>query len=166
MVASKQTSNLRPLIIGIGNDMRGDDAVGCEVARRLAKMASANWDVCHAEDEALALMEAWQEREAVIIVDATQAAGSPGKIQRLDPTIGPLNSIMNDVSSHGLGLGYSLELARSLGKMPVQCLLFVIEGIDFSTGADISPEVEKVIPKVINEIMQEAEKIVSGGDMR
>ncbi len=164
MDARKKALNFRPLIIGIGNDMRGDDAVGCEVVRRFANMASPDWDVCQAEDDALALMDAWQERRAVIIVDATQPAGSPGKIQRLDANMGPLNNIMNDVSSHGLGLGHSLELARSMGKMPTQCLLFVVEGVDFSAGAGISPDVERAIPEVIDQIVQEAERFVSDPD--
>ena len=166
MVEGKQPPNLRPLIIGIGNDARGDDGVGCEVARRLARLASADWDVCHAEDEAVALMDAWQERDAVIMVDATQAAGAPGTILRLDPTLGPLNSIMNDVSSHGLGLGHSLELARALGKMPGRCLLYVIEGADFSAGAGFSPDVTKAIPRVIEQILQEVEKFVPGEDKK
>lgn len=151
---------MRPLIIGVGNDMRGDDGVGCEIARRLAALGSGKWDVCEAKDDALALMEAWQGREAVIIVDATQANGTPGKILRLDPAKGPLNAILNDVTSHGLGLGHSLELARSLAKLPAHCIVFVIEGINFEMGEKFSPDVEKAIPQVMQQIGWEADKFV------
>ncbi len=153
---------MRPLIIGVGNDMRGDDGVGCEIVRRLAHLGPPIWDVCEAKDDALALMEAWQGREVAIIVDATQASGTPGKISRLDPTKGPLNAIMNDVSSHGLGLGHSLELARSLAKLPASCIVFVIEGVRFETGTNLSPDVEKVIPQAMEQIRREAEKFAPG----
>jgi len=151
---------MRPLVIGVGNDMRGDDGVGCEVARRLGGLGPAGWDVCAAKDDALALMEAWQGRQAVIIVDATQANGLPGKISRLDPTKGPLNVLMNDVTSHGLGLGHSLELARSLAKLPAHCIVFVVEGICFEIGAPLSPEIEKAIPLAMQRVRQEAEKFL------
>lgn len=152
---------MKPLIIGVGNDMCGDDGVGCEIARRLANLGPAGLDVCEAKDDALALMEAWQGREAVIIVDATQANGTPGKILRLDPTKGPLNAIMNDVTSHGLGLGHSLELARSLARLPAYCTVFVVEGVNFGMGEALSPEVEKAIPPALMQIRQEADKLAS-----
>lgn len=155
------TSHLLPLVIGIGNDMRGDDGVGPEVVRRLSEHKPTCVDVCCAEDDALALIEAWQAREVVIMVDAMQSERPPGDVQFLDATQGPLNSIMNDVSSHGLGLGHSLELARSLGKMPEYCRLFVVEGKDFSIGAGISPEVERMIPEIVRQIQCEVEKLTT-----
>ena len=143
------------LIIGIGNELRGDDAVGIEIARTLSATPSTEWDVCETSDDALTLMETWRGRERVVIVDATQAAGAPGKITRLDPSEGPLNQIMNDVSSHGLGLGHSLELARSLAKLPKHCVVFVVEGFDFSMGTGLSPEVKRAIPHAVELVRQE-----------
>ncbi len=153
---------MRTLIIGIGNDLRGDDSVGLEIARRLLATRPADWDVCEVSDDALALMDAWQGREAVIIVDATQAEDTPGKIMRLDPTDGPLSDIMNDVSSHGLGLGHSLELARSLARLPRHCVVFVVEGINFAMGTGLSPEVEQSMPQVLERVRLEAEKLAAG----
>jgi len=146
---------MHTLIIGIGNELRGDDAVGLTIVRTLSATPSTEWDVCETSDDALTLMETWHGRERVIIVDATQAAGAPGEITRLDPSPGPLNQILNDVSSHGLGLGYSLELARSLAKLPKHCVVFVVEGLDFSMGIGLSPEVEHAIPHAVELIRQE-----------
>jgi hydrogenase maturation protease len=157
---------MRPLIIGIGNDLRGDDGVGLEAARRLTTATPTEWDICEASDDALALMEMWQGREAVIIIDAAQADGTPGTITRLDPTTGPLNTIMNDVSSHGLGLGHSLELARSLAKLPEYCVVFVVEGYDFSMGKGLSPEVEQAVPQVMSQVGREAEKLAIDQTMK
>ncbi len=153
---------MRPLIICIGNDLRRDDGIGCEIARHLAGFSSTGWDVREAKDDSLALMEAWKGRDAVIIVDAMQATGTPGGILRLDPTSGPLNLLMNDMSSHGLGLGHSLELARSLAKLPEHCIVFVVEGANFTLGTGLSREVEKAIPLAVEQITQEAEKFIPG----
>jgi hydrogenase maturation protease len=152
---------MRPLIIGIGNDLRGDDAVGLQIARRLAAEKPSAWDVCEGNGDALTLIEAWQGREAVIIVDVTQAVGAPGTVRRLDANAGPLNAIMNDVSSHGLGLGYSLELARSLAKLPKHCIVVVVEGADFSIGNSLSPEVALAIPEILECVRRESEELTT-----
>lgn len=157
---------MHPLIICIGNDMRGDDGIGGEIGRQLADLGPASWDICEAEDDALALMDAWQDRDAVIIVDAIEGDGRPGQICRLDANSGPVSSILNDVTSHGLGLAHSIELARSLGRLPAQCIVFTVEGINFAIGANLSPEVEKAVPVAIGKITREADKLGSAQNMK
>lgn len=119
-------------------------------------------DVQQVEDDALSLMDAWEGYERVLIVDALQPNGLPGRILTLDPTEGPLNAIMNDVTSHGLGLGHSLELARSLGRLPRHCLVVGMEGARFAIGEGLSPEVADHIPGLLTRIGEAADRLRSG----
>lgn len=162
MPAPDAETTARLLVLCVGNDLRGDDGIGCEIARRLTSDGATGWDVQLVEDDALSLMDAWQGYERVLIVDALQANGSPGRILTLDATEGPLNAIMNDVTSHGLGLGHSLELARSLGRLPRRCLVVGMEGARFTIGDGLSPEVADHIPALLTRIGEAADHLRSG----
>ena len=162
MPAPDAETAARLLVLCVGNDLRGDDGIGCEIARRLASVEDPGRDVRLAEDDALSLMDAWEGYERVLIVDALQPNGSPGRVLTLDPTEGPLNAIMNDVTSHGLGLGHSLELARSLGRLPRRCLVVGMEGVRFTIGEGLSPEVANRIPVLLTRIGEAADHLRSG----
>jgi len=75
-----------PLVVGIGNDLRGDDAVGLEVARHVREMAGDELDVLETGGDVGQLLEAWSERSLVILVDAVQARRrGNGRSLRFEP---------------------------------------------------------------------------------
>ena len=52
------------LVIGIGNDYAGDDAVGRIVARRMTALSGGNIRVIEESGEGAALIELWKGAEA------------------------------------------------------------------------------------------------------
>src|SRR5690348_1909287 len=72
------------LVIGIGNENRGDDAVGLHVARRLAETKLPGVNVREHDGETAGLMELWRSARAVILVDAVAADAEPGCILILE----------------------------------------------------------------------------------
>lgn len=144
------------LIIGVGNEMRGDDGVGLLVARLLQEMSLPGVDVLQRSGEGSALMDAWEGYATVIIVDAAcaskaacasdAAAGShvPGTIHRFDLADGPLPAILSSsLSSHAFGVAGAIDLARRLQRLPAQLTVYAIEGEDFSLGRPLSPRVAR-----------------------
>ena len=64
------------LIIGLGNPHRGDDAIGIEVARRIAAQAP---DVRVVEtDDPSERLDLWAGAETAVVVDAMVSRGAPG----------------------------------------------------------------------------------------
>lgn len=144
---------MRRLIIGVGNEMRGDDGAGLLVARLLQDRPPHDVSVLQHNGEGSALIEAWQDYEKVILVDAaapnplggnatTGGGAAPGVIQRLSLDDGPLPvTLASSLSSHAFGVTGAIELARNLQRLPPQLTIYAIEGQDFAMGHPMTPSV-------------------------
>lgn len=131
----------RRLVIGIGNPERGDDGVGHEVIRLLEGRLPKRVGLLRATGEATELVDRLEQAPVVYLVDAARSGASPGTVQRFDAGAGPLPSRLVEVSSHGFGLAQAVELARALGVLPPRCVVYLVEGQRFGTGAALSPAV-------------------------
>jgi hydrogenase maturation protease len=76
------------VVIGIGNRLRGDDALGPIVADALRERLSV--PVREHTGESLSLIAEWSGAESVILVDAVRSGGEPGEIRRFDLIEEPL----------------------------------------------------------------------------
>ncbi len=152
----------KTLIIGVGNEFRGDDAVGLLVARRLAGMALPGVTIMEQSGEGADLMAAWKGADTVFIVDAAQSGAEPGKIHRFDVQDKPLPTDFFSFSSHAFGVVEAIELSRILGELPKRVVVYGIEGGDFETGMGLSPAVERAIETVIQRLLDEIRREFDG----
>jgi hydrogenase maturation protease len=136
------------LVVGIGNTDRGDDAVGRIVARRLEAKPPSDVRVVEHGGEPAGLIDCLQSAEAVYLVDAMVAGEPAGTISRFDVAAMELPRVAFECSTHGLGLTEAIELARALGKLPRQCVVYGIEARGFEIGDPLSPEVAAAAEKV------------------
>lgn len=143
----------RTLVIGVGNPLRGDDAAGLHVARRLA--ARGVEGVHEASGETASLMGLWQGASCVLLADAAQSGAEPGTVTRLDASSQALPAAFLHCSTHAFGVAEAVELARSLGSLPPRILIFGIEGASFEHGAPLSPAVETGVRKAVEMIETE-----------
>jgi len=90
----------------------------------------------------------------LIIVDAIKLGGKPGRTYRI--CVG--DSLLKDgkviTSLHQLGVLEALALAKKLGKLPPTVIIGV-EPKDMTSGLELSPEVQRVMGKMVNLILQE-----------
>ena len=143
------------LVVAIGNPDRGDDGFGPAVAQRLRRRVHPTVRILERSGDALALIEDWNSSPPVIIVDAMTPITKPGRVHRLDLTHSPLPVGCSPRSSHACGVAETVELARSLGRLP-QCLLaYVVEGEQFGTGAPLSLVVAEAVGDVAERIASE-----------
>ena len=143
------------MIIGCGNADRGDDRAGLLVARRLRALGV---DAQEHSGEAAGLLEAWKTVPAgqpVIVVDTVVTGSPPGSIFRWDASAAPLSMESLRCSTHGFGVAEAVELARVLGKLPHELLIYGIEGARFEMGAEPSPEVLLAVGDLADRIAQE-----------
>ena len=142
-------------VIGVGNAFRGDDGVGLVVARRLAELALPGVTVLEQSGEGTALMEEWGEASKVIVVDAVSSGSEPGTIHRFEAAGQPLPAVFSGHSTHAFGLAEAIELARQLGRLPAQLVVYGIEGKSFELGRGISAEVEAAAEILIEQLVQD-----------
>ena len=138
------------LIITCGNPDRADDAAGVLVAEGLLGLG-IHARVC--SGEAPDLMEAWSSDDDVIVVDCVVTGAPAGTVHEWNASH-PL-SFRSAGTTHGLGLGEAIELARAIGCLPTRLRIYGIEGKNFETGAPISAEVERGIAEVVSKIAAE-----------
>lgn len=149
------------LIIGIGNDFRGDDAVGLIAARALREKHLPNVDIIEQSGDGVNLMQAWVGVEVVILIDAVSAGQEAGKIYRLDASHEPISVESFGASSHLFGVGQAIEMARALDELPPRLIIFGIEGANYTMGAVLSPEVAANFNDLIDDIVQEISKVAN-----
>ena len=143
------------VFIGVGNPFRSDDGAGIAVVRRLRGEIPPGVKVQEESGDGTELLEAWEGADCVILVDAVQSGAPPGTIHRLDARTEKLPTWFSHSSTHSFGVAEAIELARSMGELPEKLIVYGIEGLDFSAGTELSPEVAEVVPSAANLILQE-----------
>ncbi len=145
----------RVLVIGVGNLYRRDDAVGLIVARALRERNLDNIEVLEMSGEGTALLEAWRGAETVILIDAVHSGAAPGTIFRVEAHRQPIPTKFFRYSTHNFGLAEAIELARTLGQLPKELIVYGIEGKDFTVGEGLSPGVAHAASQVLKQILND-----------
>ena len=142
-------------LIGVGTQYRSDDAAGIEVARRLRATRPPGIRILEEEGEPASLIRAFDLMKEVLIIDAISTGGNPGDLYRFDATREPLPQEKFPSSSHALGVGDAIELARQLDRLPDRVAVYGIEGETFDTGEGLSPAVEETVDALVSELHDE-----------
>jgi len=144
-------------IIGIGNPDRGDDAIGLHVIDGLAGRCAPDVELIKASGDMSRLLDLISGADRVVLVDAMLSGGTPGTVLRIDPHAGPLKSQLETfASSHAFNLAESIELARALGRLPGEVVIYGVEADGFEPGAGLSPAVRSVVPDLVERILEDA----------
>ena len=150
-----RSSHIR--IIGLGNGMRGDDAVGLLVAHRLRQEIGDRVDVVEAEMAGVDLVELMKGANVVFLIDAARSGQAPGTIHRLDGSAGSISAPIFPRSSHAIGTADALELARAMGVLPATVIVYGVEVENTEVGRPLSSAVAKVLEQVVGRIVQDCE---------
>jgi hydrogenase maturation protease len=145
------------LVIGIGNEFRGDDAAGLLVARRIKEQNLPDIEIVESSGDIAALLELWREAELVIVIDAVSSGETPGKVYRFEPIREPIpQKLFSRRSTHDFGLVEAIELSRALDSLPEKLIVYGIVGTDFEPEDCVSEAValaiEEIIPKILKDI--------------
>lgn len=153
-----------PLLVGLGSPDRGDDAVGPTVARAVAVLGLRYVEVVEHEDPT-ALIDLWDGRALVVVVDAVRSGAAPGTLVVLET--GAEDTPLPDSAwaatgrggTHGFGLAGSVELARALGRLPPRVVVLGVEAMAFGHGEPLSEPVALGVRravKVATRLLREA----------
>ena len=137
--------SVKALVVGIGNDLRGDDDAGLAVARVMKSEQPAGVTILEINNDVTTLLDHLPGFDVAMIVDTTQSGSPPGTIHRFDASTTPLPETRSMRSTHGMTVGSILELARLQQQLPKRVLVYGIEGKQFIHGSSLTPEVEKAV---------------------
>lgn len=143
------------LVIGVGNEYRGDDAVGLIAARLLMKRALDGIDVCERSGEGAELMDTWKGVERAVLIDAVSSGGRPGEIYKFEAHSQSIPVKFFRYSTHAFSVAEAVELSRALGELPTNLIVYGIEGGRFDAGATLLPEVEEAAREVVERILRD-----------
>jgi hydrogenase maturation protease len=138
------------LLLALGNDIMGDDAVGLHVARALRDDFSNCVDVVETPVAGFALLDLMAEYESVLIVDAVCMGDTlPGTIREF--TSADFSASVSS-SPHYVGLPDMLSLAERLGiPFPQTIRILTMEVRDpFELREGLSEEATRALPSFID----------------
>ncbi len=145
------------VILGLGNDLLGDDGIGLLAAERLRVLEGPNIAVRTTAQSGLYLLEFLQGFEDAIVVDSV-VGEHPGTVRELRGVDLPEVSVP---AAHYVGLPEALALARASGlSVPRRLRIFGIE-IDPAQriGSTPSPPVVAALPHVVATVVRVAREL-------
>lgn len=134
------------VILGLGNDLLGDDGIGLLAADRLRSLEAPDVTVRTTTQSGLYLLEHLQGFDDAIVLDSVLGE-HPGKIRELQKPDLPELLVP---SAHYAGLPEALALARASGvPMPRRLRIFGVEiGVAQEIGSSPSGPVLAALPRL------------------
>ncbi len=137
-------------VLCLGNELLGDDALGCVVADLLRPFASEDVEILCTAESGFYLLDCVLNVRRLVVVDTVQTGNAPpGTIYQLRDSELPL---VPGGSPHYVGLCESLALARIL-DLPVaeEVIILAVEAGDCLTiGAEMSPQARAAMPALVS----------------
>lgn len=112
-------------------------------------------EVRELEGEPVSIVDALDGADRAFLVDAVRSGAAPGTVHRLDVSEEPVPATLSAASTHTLGVGEAIELARALGRLPARVVLYGIEADSIAAGDELTPAVAQAVDTVVEEVLAE-----------
>lgn len=143
--------NDKILVLGIGNMLMGDEAIGIEVVKAISKNTlPENVDIVDGGTGGFHLLTYLQEYKKIIFVDASLDDRPEGTVTVIQPKFS--SDFPKSLSAHDIGLKDLIESASLLGDLPEMFLIIISIKKFQNMEIDLSSNVARAIPKAKAEI--------------
>jgi len=131
----------------------GDEGIGVLAARRLeATDLAGRVDILDGGTGGLRLLSCFEDRDRIILIDASMDGGRPGTVRHLRPRF--TSDFPRSLSAHDIGLRDLVESAALLGPLPALDLITVsIAGLQTLT-LEVSPAVMGALDEVVDLVVK------------
>jgi hydrogenase maturation protease len=149
---------MKTIILGVGNQILGDDGVGVHVANELKKhIHNPNITIDEAITGGMNLLDLILGYEKAIIIDAVKTeTGETGEVKRI-----PLVdfSTMHSCNPHDVSLIEAIKMAKKLGETRIPKEIIVIgvmmKQIPCEFGEQLSNNIAAAVPKAVEMTLNE-----------
>ena len=144
------------LVLGIGNLVMSDDAVGAIVAQRLQYnyRFPDNVEVVDGGTLGLDLLPKLENITNLIMIDAVETGQKAGSCVRLSGQELPI-ALETKISPHQMGLKDLLAVSRLMGHSPREMVLLGVQPGSIEMELGLTPEVEAVLDTLIFNVLTE-----------
>ncbi len=149
-------------VIGLGNPLRNDDAIGLlllDYLHQNKKKLSKKIDFIDGGTSGMNLLHLLENYDTVLLLDAVDFKGTPGEIKKF--TIDEINNqkIQLFLSTHEPDFLAVFALLKELDKGPTHLVIFGIQPKDVSHGMRLSQEINQMLPKLQKKILKEIQSM-------
>jgi hydrogenase maturation protease len=150
-------SEVRAVVLGLGNPLMGDDGLGLAVLGRLQEQ----WDVAGVEfvdggTWGMNLLPLVEESSHLLLLDAIRSGDPPGALVEWGVISSRLPLLK--LSPHQIDLREVLALAEWRGTMPEQIVAIGLAPRDVVMSTSLSPEVEAGLDQVVGAALRRLEQ--------
>ncbi|MDH4218100.1 MAG: hydrogenase maturation protease [Candidatus Aminicenantes bacterium] len=149
---------MKTLVLGMGNDMFGDDGIGLHIVRQLRDNKGLQKSLSEKSEDVdfiectlcgLALLDVIQGYDRLIMIDT---------INKEKPETGRIHVIeefqirhIPGPSPHYISVPQAMEIGRKIGlKMPTEIRIVAVESKNlYNLGEGLTAEMKKVIPEIV-----------------
>lgn len=140
-------------VIGLGNTLRGDDAIGIVIIEELKKYKFDNdIELIDGGEGGFNILHHLQRFTKVLIVDAVDFGGNVGETKVFN-----INDIFFEnlhLSTHDINICKIADILRILGEIP-EIFIFGIQPKNMNYNEGLSPEIN--VKKIIEEVQKTLE---------
>jgi hydrogenase maturation protease len=145
--------NQSTLILGLGNTLLSDEAVGITVIRQLEAAGDLR-DAVFLDGGTLSftLADPIAEARRLIVVDAAAMDAAPGTVRVFEGQAMDEQLSGKGKSVHEVSLADLMDMARLTGTLPAQRALVGIEPKEIDWGNELSPAVAAAVPAALDAV--------------
>lgn len=144
------------LVLGLGNLVMSDDALGSRVVEALAERYRfpEQVELLDGGTLGLDLLPRLEGVDKLLVVDALEMGAEPGAVFRLDGEEVP-RAFANKLSVHQMGLQDLLAVAELQGHLPPELVVWGAQSATIEMGTELSEAVRPALEKIIDAVVQE-----------
>ena len=147
--------NHHVLLVGIGNEFRKDDGVGCYVVGKIMSRGGGRLAAKILAREGTDLIECWRGYGTVYVVDAAMSGSEPGTVHRFEIPGQEIPKSVFCTSTHAFSLADVIHLAQTLDALPPKVIVYGIEAGSFEHGSGLTEKVKASADKLAEELIEE-----------
>jgi len=146
-------------ILGVGNELLCDEGVGIHVIKEIQERnLPPEIDIIEGGTDGFGLLNIITSCDHLIVIDSLKGGGSPGSIYRFHIDDAPNCPNLFKTSVHQIGILEVINLSSLIGNTP-ETIVIGVEPKNLKTGMHLSPEIKKKIPRIIELVLDEIDKI-------
>jgi hydrogenase maturation protease len=150
------------LLVGLGNPIMGDDAIGIQVVKMLQEKAHGRSDLEFKQLSigGIGLIEEIMGYEQVFIIDSVASTDAPGRIRELSPE--DFKGTEYASSPHSTNFATALELYRKFdpSRIPGTIRIFTVNiNPEFTFREALSPPVQRAAVELADLVGHEIEQV-------
>lgn len=144
------------LVLGLGNLVMSDDALGSRVVEALEQRYDFPEQVKLLDGGTLGLdlLPRLEGIEKLLVVDALEMGAEPGSVFRLVGEEVP-RAFANKLSVHQMGLQDLLAVAELQGHLPPELVVWGAQSKSIEMGTELSETMQPALEKIIEAVVQE-----------